>query len=777
MSHATFDFESFSEAGYVWNPVTGKYDNLPGAAKGSKKGLPVVGAAKYSEDPTTEVLVMNYDLNDGRGVRQWYQSWPAPQDLFDHLARGGTLEAHKLDFERWIWQNVCHKRYGWPDLEQYEPQLFCSMAKARAYAYPPSLDQATKVAGVTEKKDPAGAALMKRFSMPQNPTKANGMKRRITYADDPEGFIRYTQGYGAQDVVAEHALSQAVPEMIPIQREYYRLDQRINRRGVHMDMAAVNGAIAIIEQAFAKYDAELGQITGGIKSTELEKLKGWCAAYGYSMSSMDEEAIDAALKDPTIPPVVARVLQLRQAIGSASVKKVFAIRNQLCANGRLVDLFTFHGARTGRPTGNGPQPTNLPKAGPNVWKCKCQRHYHHSFTLCPWCGGDVRVKTVKGRDIPWPPGGGEPREWNPDAAEDAISLVYHGDIEILERYFGEAMLTLAGCMRGMFDAAPGHDLVSSDFTAIEAVVLACMAGEQWRVDLFRNKGKIYEASGARIAGLEYDDVIAYAAANGIHHPIRKTGKVAELALGYQGWIGAWKAFDTSSSRDDDEIKRIILAWRDASPAIVEFWGGQTRRMGYGNNVPELFGVEGHFIWHAQNPGATPTLYRGLTFHAESYTLQITGQEGMAPIDRPAVRVFITLPSGRQLTYHDVTTWATDKPWSPLGITYWGYNTNPKNGPPGWIAIDTWGGRLVENIIQAVANDILRYASHTLEENGYPIVLHVYDEIVSEVPLGFGSIEEFERLMSTLPDWAVYDDGLPWPIFVDGGWRGRRYRKG
>lgn len=807
MTHPSFDFEAYSEAGFIWNEEKQRWDNVPGAPKGSKKGLPTVGVVRYTEHPSCEVLVMNYDLLDGLGVRQWYQGWPAPQDLFDHLAKGGTLEAHNLAFERWMWRNVCVPKYGWPDLDQYEAQLYCSAAKSRAYAYPGSLDQAGAAAGVSEVKDAEGAKLMGKFSWPQNPTKANGMRKRFTYADDPEGFMRYTKGYGGQDVIAEHALSSVVPEMIPIQREYYLLDQRINRRGVHVDMRLVNGAIAIIEQAFAKYDVEMQQLTNGIKSTELQKLKGWIAAHGYRMDAMDEEAIDKALKDPKLPPTVARALQLRQVIGSASVKKVFAVRNQVSNAGRLHELFVFHGARTGRPTGSGVQPTNMPKAGPDVWKCKCQKHYHHSLNVCPWCGSDVRVKSVKDHDIPWPPGGGEPRKWSPQAAEDAISLVYLGCLETLEAHFGEAMLTLAGCMRGLFDAADGCDLVSSDFTAIEAVVLACMAGEQWRIDLFRNKGKIYEASGAKVQGLDYEYLLQYAKETGDHHPARQVGKTAELGLGYQGWIGAWLAFDSSNTRTEDEIKKIILAWREASPAIVEFWGGQTRRQGYGKPPsPEYFGVEGHFLWAAQNPGpAGVTQFRGLTFSSEAYTLTTparevketeivsrwndvdqeyehvtveTGKVKTIPAQhRPAVRVFITLPSGRQLTYHDVTTWHSGKPWSPLGMSYWGYNSNPKNGGMGWIQIDTWGGRLTENIIQAIANDILRFAKTTLEANGYPVVLHVYDEIVSEVPLGFGSVKEFEAHMSTLPLWAKCDDGQPWPIFVDGGWRARRYRKG
>lgn len=242
----------------------------------------------------------------------------------------------------------------------------------------------------------------------------------------------------------------------------------------------------------------------------------------------------------------------------------------------------------------------------------------------------------------------------------------------------------------------------------------------------------------------------------------------ELALGYGGWIGGWLAFD-KSGRQDDEIKRIILAWREASPAIVEFWGGQVRRdQGWKS---ELFGVEGAFIRAALLPGV-PVNYRGFTF---------TAQKPAFPVRCPAASlaepctVQITLLSGRKLTYHNVLLEPTpaDQSWKgKYAISYEGYNTNPKNGGVGWIRMRTYAGKLVENLCQAVANDILRHAMAALERAGYPVVLHVYDEIVCEVPKDFGSVEELESIMKTLPSWAA-----GWPIGADGGWRGRRYRKG
>ena len=242
----------------------------------------------------------------------------------------------------------------------------------------------------------------------------------------------------------------------------------------------------------------------------------------------------------------------------------------------------------------------------------------------------------------------------------------------------------------------------------------------------------------------------------------------ELALGYGGWLGGWLAFD-KSGRTDDEIKRIILAWREASPAIVEFWGGQVRRdQGWKS---ELFGVEGAFIRAALLPGV-PVNYRGFTFTAQKPAFPVRCPA--ASLSEPCT-VQITLLSGRKLTYHNVLLEPTpaDQSWKgKYAISYEGYNTNPKNGSVGWIRMRTYSGKLVENLCQATANDILRYAMANLERAGYPVVLHVYDEIVCEVPKGFGSVEELESIMKTLPSWAA-----GWPIGADGGWRGRRYRKG
>lgn len=784
---ADLDFETYSDAGYVWNETTRKWCALPGAP-GNKKGLGIVGAATYAEHPSTCVLSLAYDLKDGRGQRYWVPGMPNPQELFDFLAAGNLIEAWNVGFEYWIWEKVCTRLYGWPPLPV--PQLRCAMAKARAFALPGKLEKAGAVLKLAQQKDKEGDRLLKKFSMPRNPT-AKDQRRRIplefssgTVADmqDSVGMVRYN----LQDIVAEAHASASVPDLEGEELQFWQLDQKINRRGVQIDVEGVHNCVAVLDQALEKYNTELWHLTGGqvARASELAKLKAWLATQGVYADKMDEDALDAMLEaddqarkawasyctpgpfygDPklyekackALTPAARRGIEIRAKVGSASVKKVYAMRNRASAAGRLHDLFNYYAARTGRTTGEGPQPTNLPKAGPNVVACECGRHYGGHLQACPWCSRP-RLASVK------------PGKWNPDAANDALEVMKSRSLEVVEYYFGDALGAISGCLRGLFIAKPGYDLISSDYSAIEAVVLAMISGEQWRIDVFRTHGKIYEMSVAKITGIPFNDLMKHAgytdeelaapdwykrkpARKGSHHPMRQTiGKVAELASGYQGWIGAWKAFGAEEFMTEEEMKRAILAWRDASPAIVEFWGGQSRRMGYGHTVPHLYGVEGMFIAALNNPGVEYD-FRGFKFIYRDDCL------------------YLRLLSGRYLHYHQPRL-RPNTERGGMSVSYWGNNTNPKNGAVGWIQMDTWGGRITENIVQAVARDIQWHGMLHLENAGYPIVLHVYDEDAAEIPQGVGSIQQFERLMSTMPRWA-HD----WPVAANGGWRGLRYRK-
>ena len=733
-----FDFETYSEAGFVWNADRQKWESPAGAAAG-KKGLPVVGAAVYAQHPSTEVLCMAYDLKDGTGRHFWHPGMPPPQPLLDFVARGGEVEGWNVAFEWWIWNEVCVRRYGWPPLAQ--EQTYDAMAKARAFALPGSLGNVSDVLALSRKKDPDGDRLLKKFSMPRNPTKADGRLRIVPNFDDPaDEDAQRLKAYNLRDIEAEFEASWRIPDLQPLELQVWRTDQRINRRGMAIDLAAIDGAIRIIGQASEQYGRELKELAG-CYPTELQRLRGWLGAQGLHMETMDEDAIEAALADPFIPAPCRRALEIRQVVGSASVKKVFAMRNQVARGGRLHDLYTYHGAHTGRPTGNGPQPTNLPRSGPDCWECAhCGHHHNTPGAACPWCFTPFDRSAKR-------------REWSPEAMEDAITIATTGSLPAMEWFFGDAMHALAGTLRGLFVAPPGYDYISSDFSAIEGVVTAALANEQWRLDVFRSHGMIYEMSAAKIIGEPFEAFIEYKKVHKKHHPARQgVGKVAELALGFSGWINAMKAFGAEKYLPTDEkIKETILAWREASPAVVHLWGSQ--RNG-------LTGLEGGIIQALRHPGQIVPVHRldgGLTGVSYTYTDDV---------------LYAILPSGRHLTYHRPRIRSTGDSWRGDQVSYEGWNTNPKNGPPGWIRKDIYGGRATENVVQAVARDIQMNAIELLEAKGYPVVMHTYDEIVSEVPAGFGSVKELEATMASLPDWAK-----GWPVKADGGWRANRYRKG
>jgi DNA polymerase len=784
------DFETYSEAGFVWNEAEGKWEGPPGAPQ-NQKGLSQVGAEPYTAHPTCEILSLSYDLKDGRGKRHWRPGLPEPIDLLSHVERGGLLEAWNVGFERWVWENVCVPRMGWPDVEP--EQWRCAMAKARAHALPGALEAAGRVLNLAIQKDKDGARLLKRFSVPQKPTKADPRRRAPTIPDqatmdrewakifDPSlkpAALRARQAvliedyqdtqrlyrYNDTDIASEAEASSRIPDMEPDELRWWRVHEDINRRGVHIDVESVENCIAVIEQAQARYNSELLALTGIDSASKIQQLVGWLHSRGVHMDGLDEDQVEATLKRADLPPDARRVLEIRAAVGSASVKKVFAMRNRVSADGRLRDLYIFSGARTGRPTGEGPQPTNLPKAGPPVVRCACGHHHAPERSHCPWCGRPV---------VPPPPGLKDERicEWNPDAAADAIEVLRQRSLAWAEYVMGDGMATIAGAVRALFDAAEGKDLISTDLNSIEAVGLAMLSGEAWRIEVFRTHGKIYEASASMMYRVPLEEFAAHKKRTGQHHPLRQKGKIGELAFGYQGWLGAAQAFGMPGT--DEEIKADILAWRRASPAIEWFWGGQTMGKAAGilenagRGVPGadrwdkttfLFGVEGMAVAAMSNPGVEYPVARMDGTHS-----------GITFIKRGDA-LYCRLPSGRHLTYHFPRFEPSER--GGVGLSFEGWNSNPKNGPKGWIRMNTWGGRLVENINQATCADVFRFLCIRLEEAGYPLVMHTYDEPVSEVPEGWGSIEEYERLCEIRPSWCA-----DWPIRAPGGYRAKRYRKG
>jgi DNA polymerase len=287
-------------------------------------------------------------------------------------------------------------------------------------------------------------------------------------------------------------------------------------------------------------------------------------------------------------------------------------------------------------------------------------------------------------------------------------------------------------------------------------VLAALAGEQWVLDVHHTHGMIYEASASKITGIPFDEFVRHKRETGKHHPKRNTlGKFAELASGFGGWIGAWKQFGADEYLTDEEIKRAILAWREASPAIVEMWGGQTRGK-FSTARQELFGLEGAAISAIKNPGQAFS-YRDVVYQTQGDAL------------------YCRVPDGGLLTYHAPRLRKSTRPYAEpweVEISYEGYNTNPKQGPTGWIRMHTYGGKLFENVVQKIARYFQAKALVRLERAGYRPVLHSHDEGAGEVPKGWGSVEEFERIGSECPHPAY----AGWPIRMKGGWRHPRYGK-
>jgi len=698
-NHITIDFETYSEAGYVYDKRTHKWEALLNA---SGKGLSAVGMAVYAKHPTTRILSLAYDLGDG-----YTYVWKPGEDfpLALKVRSHAMIEAWNVSFERWIWEEVAVKQHGFPPLRPH--QWRCAAAKSRAHALPGKLEEAGRVLMLSVQKNKDGKRLLTKFSMPRNPTQKDS--RVCILPEDDQADAKLLYQYNIDDVRAEIAISERVPDLSPFELKFWQCDQEINHRGVQLDTLAVFNCIHIVQQAHAKYNAELPELTDGAVtvSSQTARIAKWMKSLGVETRSLDKEHIDELLKNPLLLPQIRRVLEVRQLIGSAAVKKLYAMLNQSTNQGRLHDLFIYHSARTGRAAGVGVQPQNLPRG-------------------------------QEGFDV-----------------DKALQVISSGCLKTVEGTYGNAVSAVSNCLRGMFIAKPGHELIASDYSAIEAVVLAELAGESWRQEVFRTHGKIYEMSGALISGIPFDEVLAHKEQTGKHHPSRKIGKVAELASGYAGWIGAWLNFKADEFLTEDEIKRAILAWRDASPAIVEFWGGQQR--GY-NQPAQYFGVEGAAVQAVLYPGQS--FYAGNSYHCDIIEFQTLDDI-----------LYCTLPSGRKLTYHKPRLELSTRRAGTYELSFEGWNTNPKNGAPGWHRQSTYSGKLVENIVQAVARDILANAIVNLEQSGYPVVLHVHDEIIAEVPRGTRTLEEFEQIMSMMPTWA---EG--WPVFARGGWVAKRYCK-
>jgi DNA polymerase len=686
------DFETYSSAGYDFNGT-----RWVSVSKSPPHGLGAVGSLKYAMHESTEVLCMAYGMGEN-DVKVWIPGEEKPNALFKYIRTGNPVYSWNCTFEYYIWLFVCHNRMGWPSIpfEQFQDP----METSKAFGYPPSLKAASRMGETKNKKK---CYSLDKFCKPRNPTKLDPRTRLLPTDSDCVESSKELYEYNRMDVLAQIDLIKKIPRLSVFEKRVLETSQKINLRGVHVDAKGLKTCLTAVEKTIGKVTQEIQDLTSGYvtNANELLKIKKWALTQGAELIDLKSNTVDELIKQTTLPEKVLCVLKLRKKLSSSSVKKLYAIQKKMASDGRIRDLFSYCGAqRTGRFSGRGAQPQNLPNSGPEVMECENNHFFSTNLTHCPNCNGR-----------------GVPVKWCPAAAEFALA----GNLENISY---DVLKTTAGCLRSLFCAAPGKTLICSDFSAIEAVILAVLARESWRIEVFKTHGFIYETSASKITGIPLKEFIDYRKKNGSHHPLRNSiGKVAELASGYQGGLHAWEAFGAKDHLTETEIQSAIIKWRSESPSIIRFWKGLQKAA----------------IEAVLAPLRTQ-VYHGIKYQSFGHVLACK------------------LPSKRVLYYH--------APKIEEGhLTYLTYRGSS------FFRVPTYGGKLCENVVQAVARDILVNSLLNLEDSGYPVVLHVHDEIVSEVDEGVGSVSDFEKIMSKLPLWCK-----ECPIKVSGGWCGKRYRK-
>lgn len=614
------------------------------------------GVYPYVEAPDFQILLFAYAFDDEPVQCIDLYHNPLPERLKVALTDPNIIKwAFNANFER-----TCLGKYL--ETRMLPEQWRCTMVKALTLGLPGSLGKVALAMGLPEdkQKDKEGKALIRYFSIPCKPTKANGGRTRNLPEHDPvkwDKFIRYC----IQDVEVERDIREKLSahRTLKIEHEYWCLDQDINDRGINLDMPLIEEAIHTDAEIKKSAFAEIQRLTGVENPNSRVQIKGWVEKQlGRELEKFDKEILADLVKE--LPDgTVKRVIYLRQLTTKTSVKKYEKMKMYRCSDGRARGTMQFYGAsRTGRFAGRGIQLQNLAK--------------NHMDDL-----GDARY-LVRSGDV------------------DLLSLCYDNIPDVLSQLVRTALIPSEGCR-----------FIVSDFSNIEARVIAWLAGEQWRLKVFEDGGDIYCTSASQMFGVPVEK-------NGINGELRQKGKIAELACGYGGGVGSLKAFGADKmGLSEDEMQKIITEWRLASPRITKLWWDVDRA-----------------AKKAILNGKVINLQYGLRF---------------ACFDN---RLFIQLPSKRSLAYMNPRI-LPNRRFGKDGLVYDGIQQQSHN----WGQIDTYGPKLVENIVQAIARDCLLIAMKRLDDAGFKAVSHVHDEVILDVPKGTGSVEEVGAIMGQPIDWA------------------------
>ena len=624
------------------------------------------GAYKYIQSPDFEILLFAYSLNGAAPVCcDFAQGETLPRWVAEALRDPQCLKhAYNAAFE---WG--CLSRYLGGQLPP--AQWRCTMLHGLYAGYPAGLDAAGRALGLPEDKCKlsTGKALIRYFCVPCAPTKANGGRVRNYPRHDPARWELFKE-YNCRDVTTEMAVEHrlsAVSVPDTVQKEW-ETDLLINSRGVAVDMAMVNGALELGAAVRSRLTTEAVRISGVDNPNSVQQLSAWLETEtGEKIDALRKDTVAKMLARDDNSPEVQRILEIRQELGKTSTKKYDAIEQAVCADGRVRGLLQFYGAnRTGRWAGRLVQVQNLP------------RTYTEPLELAR--------ELVKGRKL------------------NALKLIY-----------GSVPDTLSQLIRTAFVAAPGRVLVDADFSAIEARVISWLAGEEWRLEVFRTHGKIYEASASQMFGVPLERIKK----GNPEYALRQKGKVAELALGYQGGVGAlinMGALDMGIPEED--LPDIVSRWRDANRRIRD-------------------------LWYKMDSAAVQVIRQGGSVGVSRLVL---AHEWDA--DQNTDRLTITLPSGRKLFY--IAPQIGENQWGNPSISYMGMDQTTKK----WKRLETYGGKLVENCVQAIARDCLAQAIEHLEAAGFPVVFHIHDEIIVECPDdGRDYLSEVVALMTASVPWA------------------------
>ena len=617
----------------------------------SDQPLAKTGVYRYVESPDFEILLFAYSV-DGGSVQQIDLACgeKIPSEILCALEDDKVTKwAFNANFER-----ICLSRFlGYPTGDYLKPDSWkCSMVWAAYMGLPLSLEGAGAVLGLEKQKLSEGKDLIKYFCQPCAPTKSNGQRTRNLPKHSPDKWLAFKR-YNIRDVETEMSI-QARLSKYPVPDsvwEEYHLDQEINDRGVGLDMELVRQAIQMDGRSRSELTQAMKELTSLDNPNSVQQMKQWLADNGMETDTLGKKAVAELLK--TAPPQLQKVLTLRQQLAKSSVKKYQAMETAVCSDGRARGMFQFYGAnRTGRWAGRIIQMQNLP-----------QNHL--------------------------------------DDLSDVRGLVRAGDFDAVEMLYEDVPNTLSQLIRTAFVPQGDRKFIVADFSAIEARVIAWLAGEKWRQDVFAEGKDIYCASASQMFGVPVEK-------HGVNGHLRQKGKIAELALGYGGSVGALKAMGAlEMGLSEDELPALVSAWRQSNPKIVQFWWAVDRA-----------------VMDAVTRKTT-TKTHGIVFSARN---------GM---------LFITLPSGRSLAYVKPKI-GTNK-FGGDCITYEGVGGTKK-----WERLDSYGPKFVENIVQATSRDILCYAMRTLR--CCSIVMHIHDEVVIEADRRM-SLQAVCEQMGRTPPWA------------------------